>query len=103
MFLPAWTTSQEPDFKPYQNAAVVFGPFEISGFLVSGQNTILFMDPISYDLYCVVRKHLDCSGQNYYSLGLTRKGRLPGRLDYLYILQSKADTQRIHNFATIGL
>ncbi len=49
MFLPAWTTSQVPDFKFYQNAAVAFGLFEISGFLVGGQNTILFKDPTWYD------------------------------------------------------
>jgi len=63
MFLPAWTTSQVPDFKFYQNAAVAFGLFEISGFLVGGQNTILFKDPISYDLYCVVRNILIVQGR----------------------------------------
>ena len=63
MFLPAWTTSQEPDFRPYQNAAVALGLFDISGFLVGGLNTILFKDPISYDLYCVVRNILIVQGR----------------------------------------
>ncbi|OLB45858.1 MAG: hypothetical protein AUG17_03825 [Crenarchaeota archaeon 13_1_20CM_2_53_14] len=63
MFLPAWITSQEPDFKPFQNAAVALGLFDISGFLVGGLNTILFKDPISYDLYCVVRNILIVQGR----------------------------------------
>jgi len=58
MFLPAWTTSQEPNFNPYQNVAVAVGLFEISRFLVGGQNTILFKDPTWYDHYSVVRNVL---------------------------------------------
>src|SRR5207302_427368 len=32
------------------------GLFEISGFLVGGQNTILFKDPISYAVFCLKKK-----------------------------------------------
>src|SRR5213593_1912448 len=68
MFLPAWTTSQEPDFKPYQNAAVVFGLFEISGFLVGGAEHYSIQGPHLVRPLLRREKHLDCSGQNYSSL-----------------------------------
>jgi hypothetical protein len=35
------------DYAPYQNTWVGFGPFDITGFVVQGQNTIMFRDPLS--------------------------------------------------------
>jgi hypothetical protein len=52
------------DFKSYENRAVDFGPFDISIFLVSGQNTILFKDPTSFDHYGVVRNVLIVQGNS---------------------------------------
>jgi hypothetical protein len=43
------------DYKPYENVAVDFGPFDITNFVVNGQNTILFRDPTSFDHFGVVR------------------------------------------------
>jgi hypothetical protein len=36
------------DYNPYTNTAVAFGPFDITGLLVQGQNTILFKDPTPF-------------------------------------------------------
>ena len=35
------------DYLPYENTWVKFGPFDITGFVVQGQNTIVFKDPLS--------------------------------------------------------
>jgi hypothetical protein len=42
------------DFNAYRDADVIFGPFDITRFLVNGQNTILFKDPTSFDHFGVV-------------------------------------------------
>jgi hypothetical protein len=33
------------DYAPYYNTWINFGPFDITSFVVQGQNTVLFMDP----------------------------------------------------------
>jgi hypothetical protein len=43
------------DYKPYENVAANFGPFDITNLLTSGQNTILFKDPTSFDHFGIVR------------------------------------------------
>src|SRR3989475_462855 len=35
------------DYLPYENTWVKFGPFDITGFVVQGQNTIVFKNPLS--------------------------------------------------------
>jgi PKD repeat protein len=35
------------DYAPYTNTWVKFGPFDITSFAVPGQNTVVFMDPLS--------------------------------------------------------
>jgi hypothetical protein len=35
------------DYAPYENTWVSFGPFDITSFVVQGQNTIVFRDPLS--------------------------------------------------------
>jgi hypothetical protein len=35
------------DYTPYMNTWVNFGPFDITSFVVQGQNTIVFQDPLS--------------------------------------------------------
>jgi hypothetical protein len=35
------------DYTPYSDTAVKFGPFDISSFLVDGQNNISFIDPLT--------------------------------------------------------
>ena len=42
------------DYEPYEHAAINFGPFDITSLLVSGQNTILFKDPTSFDHFAIV-------------------------------------------------
>jgi len=42
------------DYKAYENAIINFGPFDITSFIVDGQNTILFKDPTLFDHYGVV-------------------------------------------------
>jgi PKD repeat protein len=43
------------DYAPYDNIWVNFGPFDITSFVVTGQNTILFMDPQTSDHFALVR------------------------------------------------
>lgn len=38
------------DFTPYANTWIKFGPFDITSFVVQGQNTIVFKDPLSSHL-----------------------------------------------------
>jgi hypothetical protein len=42
------------DFKPYENTIVNFGPFDITRFMVNGQNSILFRDPTPFDHFGIV-------------------------------------------------
>jgi hypothetical protein len=42
------------DYNAYTNTAVAFGPFDITSFVVKGQNTILFVDPTPFH-YGVVK------------------------------------------------
>ncbi len=42
------------DYNAYTNIVVAFGPFDITSFLVQGQNTILFVDPTNFH-YGVVK------------------------------------------------
>ena len=42
------------DYRPYESAVVNFGPFDITSFVVDGQNSILFKDPTPFDHYGVV-------------------------------------------------
>jgi hypothetical protein len=43
------------DFAPYTDTWVKFGPFDITSFVVQGQNTIVFRDPTSFDHFGLVR------------------------------------------------
>jgi len=43
------------DYAPYDNKWVNFGPFDITGFVVQGQNTILFRDPQTSDHFGLVK------------------------------------------------
>jgi PKD repeat protein len=43
------------DYGPYENTWVNFGPFDITGLVVRGQNTVLFMDPQTSDHFGRVR------------------------------------------------
>ena len=50
------------DYESYANAAVDFGPFDVTAFLVTGQNTVLFKDPTSSDHFSVVSNVLIVQG-----------------------------------------
>jgi hypothetical protein len=43
------------DYRPYDNRWVNFGPFDITSFVVQGQNTILFKDPQTSDHFGLVK------------------------------------------------
>jgi PKD repeat protein len=43
------------DYAPYDNKWVAFGPFDITSFVVQGQNTILFKDPQTSDHFGLVK------------------------------------------------
>jgi PKD repeat protein len=43
------------DYAPYDNTWISFGPFDISSFVVQGQNTILFTDPQTSDHFGLVK------------------------------------------------
>jgi len=66
------------DYRPYENAAVDFGPFDISGFVVSGQNTILFRDPTSFDHFGVVRNVRIVQGSSILLQAPRARGVYPG-------------------------
>src|SRR2546430_1816575 len=42
------------DYRPYESTVVNFGPFDITSFVVDGQNSILFRDPTPFDHYGIV-------------------------------------------------
>ncbi len=66
------------DYNPYRLAAVDFGPFDISVFLVSGQNTILFKDPTPFDHFGVVRNVLIVQGNSILLQAPNARGVSPG-------------------------
>src|SRR2546422_75997 len=66
------------DYRPYENAAVDFGPFDISGFVVSGQNTILFRDPTSFDHFGVVSNVRIVQGSSILLQAPRARGVYPG-------------------------
>jgi hypothetical protein len=66
------------DYKPYENTAVDFGPFDITSFLVNGQNTILFRDPTSFDHFGVVRNVRIVQGSSILLQALRARGVYPG-------------------------
>lgn len=43
------------DYAPYDNKWINFGPFDITSFIVQGQNTILFRDPQTSDHFGLVK------------------------------------------------
>jgi len=43
------------DYTPYTNRWVKFGPFDITSFVIQGQNTIVFSDPTIFDHFGLVR------------------------------------------------
>jgi len=43
------------DYAPYDNKWINFGPFDITSFVLHGQNTILFMDPQTSDHFGLVK------------------------------------------------
>ncbi len=50
------------DYLPYQNVWVNFGPFDISSFVVQGQNTIVIRDPQTSDHFGRVRNLMIMQG-----------------------------------------
>ena len=66
------------DYQPYQNRAVEFGPFDITSLLVSGQNTILFRDPTSFDHFGVVRNVRIVQGSSILLEAPRARGVYPG-------------------------
>jgi len=43
------------DYAPYDDKWIVFGPFDITSFVVQGQNTVLFRDPQTADHFGLIR------------------------------------------------
>jgi hypothetical protein len=43
------------DYAPFDNTWVKLGPFDITSFVVTGQNTVLFMDPQTSDHFALVK------------------------------------------------
>jgi hypothetical protein len=66
------------DYEPYQNTGVDFGPFDITGLIVSGQNTILFKDPTPFDHFGVVRNIRIVQGSSILLQAPRARGVYPG-------------------------
>src|SRR5207237_10430823 len=62
------------DYKAYENAIINFGPFDITSFIVDGQNTILFKDQTLFDHNGVVRNITIVNGDSV----LLHSGRARG-------------------------
>jgi hypothetical protein len=43
------------DFTAYEHTWVTFGPFDITSFVIQGQNTIVFSDPTAFDHFGLVK------------------------------------------------
>src|SRR5207244_10873774 len=43
------------DYAPYDDKWLVFGPFDITRFVVQGQNSVLFRDPQTADDFGLIR------------------------------------------------
>jgi len=65
------------DFKPYEGAIVNFGPFDITSFIVNGQNTILFKDPDPFDHFGIVSNVTIVQGGNVLLQVLRARGVFP--------------------------
>jgi hypothetical protein len=66
------------DYAPYDNKWVSFGPFDISSFVVQGQNTILFMDPQTADHFGLVRNVTIVQGSTVLLQVMRARGVFPG-------------------------
>jgi PKD repeat protein len=66
------------DYGPYDNTWVNFGPFDITGFVVQGQNTILFMDPQTSDHFGLVRNVTIVQGNTALLHVARARGVFPG-------------------------
>jgi hypothetical protein len=66
------------DYAPFDHIWVNLGPFDITSFVVTGQNTILFMDPQTSDHFALV-KNVTISQGNTLLLHVERaRGVFPG-------------------------
>jgi hypothetical protein len=43
------------DYRPYENRWVNFGPFDITSFVIQGQNNVTFLDPTPFDHFGLVK------------------------------------------------
>jgi len=66
------------DFDAYGGTDVNFGPFDITSFLVNGQNTILFQDPTSFDHYGIVSNVTIVQGNTLLLHSSRGRGVFPG-------------------------
>jgi len=87
------------DYQPYQNRAVNFGPFDITSLLVSGQNTILFRDPTSFDHFGIVRNVRIVQGSSILLEAPRARGVYPG-FSFSHHSQSTASQARRQQLRT---
>jgi len=66
------------DFTPYTGTRVNFGPFDITGLLVQGRNTILFTDPTPFDHFGIVSSVKIAQGDTVLLSVLGGRGIYPG-------------------------
>ena len=78
------------DFDAF-NLVVNFGPFDITNFMIDGQNTILFMDPTSFDHFGVVSNVMIVQG-NVVLLHVSRSGGVDPDTSVRYTFSNPALT-----------
>lgn len=66
------------DFRPYDDQWVIFGPFNITNFIVNGQNVIFFMDPQTSDHFGLIRNVTIVQGDPILLQVLRIRGIYPG-------------------------
>ncbi len=66
------------DFVKYENTWVKFGPFDITNFVIQGQNTIVFIDPTPFDHFGLVRNVTIVQGNTLLLHVAGARGVFPG-------------------------
>jgi len=66
------------DYAPYDNTWINFGPFDITSFVVQGQNTILFTDPQTSDHFGLVKNVTVIQGNTVLLHVARARGVFPG-------------------------
>jgi len=66
------------DYAPYEDKWIRFGPFDITSFVVQGQNTVLFMDPQTADHFGLIKNVTIVQGDTVLLQVARARGIYPG-------------------------